>query len=130
MRKLSKNQEARKTQLAADLQTAAQEVADAVDVFNDGVDLLKEELNAVVKAYNQRVEDANAFIAEIRTEISDFKENKSERWQEGEQGEAYQGWLNEWDVELSEIDVDTPDDVDAPEFDDAIGVLEGLPDAP
>ena len=73
----------------------------------------------------REVERCNFFIEQFRDEIvSDMESymyDRSEKWQEGEAGEAYQSWLSNWeDASLDdEIDFEMPvlDEIDEPETD-------------
>jgi len=104
MKKLSKEQVARRNALAVDLQYKIDAVGEAVS-----------ELNAMIV-------QINTFAEEVRQEQSDYFDERSEKWQEGDGGTEYCAWMTEWEFALDELS-DPTDDVDLDGF-------ESLPEEP
>ena len=79
-----------------------------------------------VNDYNGALADANTFVEGLASDFRSQFDDKSERWQEGERGEAASTFVEAWEgVSLDEhdaadTDIDTTADIDA---------LEGLPTA-
>ena len=55
-------------------------------------------------------------------------DERSEEWQEGDTGQAYQEWISQFENELEEIELEEPDDVDVPES--PAEQLDGIDDEP
>lgn len=52
-------------------------------------------LNAAIADYNELVDEAYGFVEDIHSEREGEYDDRSERWQEGERGEAAATWLSE-----------------------------------
>jgi len=85
-------------------------------------------------AYTDALGAAAAFVEDVRSDAQSYFDDRSEKWQEGEAGEAYQEWLDELDavhLDAAEIDepaeVELPDrpEIEMPEF-DALDTFEGM----
>lgn len=61
---------------------------------------LTSQLAEALERANAEVDSAHSFIDELTSAQQDLFDEKSEKWQEGEKGEAVQGWLDE----LRELD--------------------------
>lgn len=94
----------------ADLRLKATEVQTALGVFNGTVHEELSTLNSAVVEYNELLGNARTIIEDARDAAQGEYDDKSERWQEGERGEAVQEWLNELegleldDMELYEVE--------------------------
>lgn len=75
MRKLTKEQLARKKELAEQLEVAVARLKDII-------------------------EEAEGFRQEVYDSMEEYYVEKSERWQEGDNGVAYTEWMNQWDYEV------------------------------
>lgn len=120
--KLSKADLTKRSELAAELRKAAQDIAERAEVAHDAV----EDLNEAISAYNATLADVQAFRDEHREAWQDEYDDKSEAWQEGEKGEAVSSLISDWEAldleELKPIEVPSA----APEVSHADD-LEGLP---
>lgn len=125
--KLSKSESAKRDELIGWMRDKLTELKAEVSDFNGKLDELKEPLQHAIDGYNEAVEAARAYCEEIAEERQGNFDDKSEKWQEGEKGEAAQEWLNEWqNIDLSEIVIELPDELEAPEASHADD-LEALP---
>ena len=65
------------------------------------------------------IEDAQEFAQEIIGAQDDYYDNRSEKWQEGDRGQAYDEWRTEWDQStegLRDYEWEIPDpDLEPPE---------------
>jgi DNA anti-recombination protein RmuC len=130
MKALSKKDAGRKAELVGEIQDKATELSTAVAKFNDELAKLREDLTATVTEYNEVVQTAEEFRADMLSQMQSYFDEKSERWQEGEAGQAYQQWINDWEGgALTQIDLELPDDISEPS-DEASAELEGLADDP
>lgn len=128
MQNLSKEQTARREQIYGDLTERESALNQAVVEFN----LLLEERLVVVQeaqtSFNDSVARVNDFIGEIRDAQETYADCRSEKWRETEAGEAYASWMNDWDIELDEVDLDLPEPLDEPGTDSSEQFL-ALPDS-
>lgn len=126
--KLDKQESLRRAGLVASLQEAWGKIEDAVDVYNDAVAELKGPVAEAIEAYNEIATEAAGFAEDVATRAEGEFDDKSEKWQESERGQAAGGWRDEWQsLDLATIEPEFPDDlaIDDPGHADA---LEGLPD--
>lgn len=122
--KLTKDQVERRDDMAAELRAKWEDVESASQAIQGYMD----ELNAAIVAYNETVGDVEQFRGDIAGQMQEAFDEKSEKWQEGETGQAYDGWKSEWDnfeaEEMAEVEIDIPGEPST--ADD----LEGLPESP
>jgi uncharacterized phage infection (PIP) family protein YhgE len=87
-------------------------------------------VNGLVQQYNAILADAQAFVEGKASEFRDAYDEKSEKWQEGDRGQATESFTCDWEnadlQELEEISIVEPDTIEA----NAADVLEGLPESP
>jgi hypothetical protein len=96
--KLTKDEAARKTHIMEALAEARAEIEAAGD------------------RYNEVLEQARAFAQEVAEDRRADWDLKSERWQEGDKGQAADAWISEWEnfdsEEAAEPDMDGAADLD------------------
>lgn len=86
MRRLSKEQRKERDRIVGELEVAQLKLQDAID------------------AYMAKVADAQAFCASVVDDIDSYMSDKSDTWQEGDRGQAYEDWKSSWEeVEFPEI---------------------------
>ena len=112
MTKLTKEQIKRREELAETIRKHKDTLNEAIDSFNGAIQTAWAEVNYALGDYNTAVNEANDFQQEIASEIDNFISDKSEKWQEGERGEAYTAWKEIWEEELETFDLDQPDGLD------------------
>lgn len=137
MNKLSKEQIAKKEELHGKLKAALQRLTDAVtdtnttlsekfgelrdnlrsdaiedfiEAFNDArsegvgdIERLQSEFNEII------TEEVHPFMSDIASAMQEYFDSKSEKWQEGEAGEAYLEWVSAWENELEESELTLPE---------------------
>ena len=84
------------------------------------------------------IEDAQEFAQEIIGAQDDYYDNRSEKWQEGDRGQAYDEWRTEWDQsteglrdyewEIPDPDLEPPEPVEVEPVE--VGDFEGAPSEP
>jgi hypothetical protein len=88
------------------------------------------EINAALAPYNEIVEEARGFVEDIASEREGEWDDKSERWQESDRGQAARDWFEQW-RSAAECEIETIDDLEptVPEFNpvDVSDLLENLP---
>lgn len=79
---------------------------------------LIESLNESREAYRGKVDDAARALQDKINDHRDAYEDKSERWQEGDRGEAVREWIEKIEEMATEMENVTIDDVEMPEIDE------------
>ena len=123
---LTKAESARRDGYVKELNEKAAVIEDAVRVYNEGVAALRETLEKTITDYNETLGEARGFAEDIASAAEAAIDAKSEKWQEGEKGQAAANWRDEWQaVELEEIEIEWPDELESPDPDHATN-LEAL----
>jgi hypothetical protein len=121
VKKLNKTQQDELNAYVTDLATKKQEIDDAWEKFEQA----HGELATAIGGYNDSLTAAAGWRDGIVQEMSDYQNERSEKWQEGDAGQAYQAWIDEWEgLDLEEVEM--PDMPDAPDF-EHIDAIEQLP---
>ena len=127
--KLSKDERSRREEIVAALREAADKITEAVDAYKEALVAPTAAVEAAVAAYNAALAEASEFAQEVSGRIGDDIDEKSEKWQESEKGEAAGAWRDAWDeLSLDDIEIEFPDEIefDTPEHADE---LENAPDS-
>jgi hypothetical protein len=108
--KLSKQDIQRRSSYVEDLEKAWGELGHAIGTYNEAVAKLREPVDQAAAKYNEVLGEAKAFVEDIASQAdSDFDE-KSEKWQESDKGEAAGEYRDAWqNIELDELTLDWPD---------------------
>jgi hypothetical protein len=127
--KLSKSEAARRDELARALAEKADALRAKIEGYNDAMAKCWEAVACAVEEYNYALADARSFVEEVHTQRQGEYDDKSERWQEGERGEAAAAWLGEWEQpDLDDVELGEPEPVEEPDLEHA-EALENLPEA-
>ena len=125
--KLTKQEEAQRSELYAKLHSARGALDAKIEDVNDALQTAIDALEGAIADYNSALDDARNFVVDIVSQAEEDFSDKSERWQEGERGEIVRAWIDEWDTAQL-------DDIDAPEIErividleDHADILEQLP---
>jgi hypothetical protein len=102
--------------LAAKITEVSDALEDALDDFNQIVTDAWEDLSAAQEVYNAAVAEARAFVSEVREARMEEYEQHPESWQESEEGVAAAAWLEEWEYEFDDADMDKPEPLDPPDL--------------
>lgn len=120
MKSLTSFQAEQLSDLQEKLQSASERVESAITDFNTSMsELWNDSVLESLNDYNTVVEQAREFVEERHDQMQSQYEDRSEKWQQSEKGEAFQEWLNEWEEaqsELEDIDLAMPVEVDTPDF--------------
>jgi uncharacterized protein YukE len=117
MKRLTKDQIEQHSQISTDLHAAHEAVQSAVAEFNAKVAAAYAELEPHVSDFNSEVEKANSFMGEVYADQESFYDEKSEKWQEGDAGEAYRSWMEQWEQVIEEMELDVPEELGEPDVD-------------
>ena len=124
MNKLSKEQLTARDTLCEALRTSHAALTEALEAFNNVMDQAWPGAEEALADYNHLVAQANAWLGEIAGEMQEYMDERSEKWQESERGQAYDGWRQEFEDELEEIELERPKELTL-ETDDQAERLEG-----
>ena len=144
MNKLSKKQHDKFESVKGDCTDAADALTNAIDEFNGKVETVVETANAEIEElyktvesalseYNDAVTEAKAICEETNGDQESYFDERSERWQEGERGEAYREWADSWENAASEcdaVDASAPAPLEAVAIDATETPHEGLDELP
>lgn len=106
MKKLSKQQLKLRNELSIRLSSAWDDLQSVADL-EEGKVRDDAAVIAAIRAYNEVVDDANSFREMIAGDIQEYFDDRSEAWQQGEKGEAYSSWIEQWENGFPEIDLDS-----------------------
>jgi hypothetical protein len=85
-------------------------------------------LNGLISEYNAALDRTKGFIDGVAEEHRDAYDEKSDRWQEGDRGQAALAFVEEWEnvylSEIEEVEIVAPDE---PEF-GSVDTLDSLPE--
>lgn len=125
MKKLSKDHDARRDEIAAELRIADKAIDDALIEING---LIDEKLTPAIERYNAAVTEAETLRDEVVGEMDEYISARSEKWQESDTASNYNDWKSEWEnFDTSALDMVEP--LESPTTDHADS-LDGLPREP
>jgi uncharacterized coiled-coil DUF342 family protein len=126
--KLDKQELARREKFEVDLREAAGELEDAVSTYNAAVTELRAPLEAAIEKYNELLEEARGFVEDIASTADGEIDDKSEKWQDGDKGQAAIAWKDAWEqADLEPLSIEFPDELTTTEWPDHADVLDQLP---
>lgn len=95
------------------------ELDSALEAFNAQIAPLSADLRQAIEDYNSLLFDARAFVEEFVAEMQTEFEDKTERWQDSDRGQAVAEWISDLEnsadfedvgfEEPQEIELDAPD---------------------
>lgn len=129
MKSLSKTQVKEKSTHQAAVADAHSDLTEAIEAFNASRTEAWAKVEEAQTKHREAVESANGWREGIEDAARGYYDDRSEKWQEGDAGQAYSSWLDALGTEF-EIpdDIDEPEDVEIPE--DVSGSIEELPEVP
>jgi len=125
MKKLTKRDEERRTEIIAALESASSDVDTALDEINA---LIDEKLAPAIEAYNEAVTSAEGLRDDIVSAIDEYTAGRSDKWRDGDKGTAFENWKSEWEnLDCTAIDVVAKIEIGGR---DHANDLDGLPTEP
>jgi hypothetical protein len=125
--KLSKEQSARRHTLAADLRVKAAALNVAIAAFNRGAEPLSRAVAEAQAGYNETLEMARALAGNVAETAREVFDAKSEKWQDGETGTQARSWIEQWEMNLDEVDLNLPEPLEELDPDAHADELEDAP---
>jgi hypothetical protein len=123
MRRLSKDQLARRERIIAEMARLGDQINDEIRAANEHFrDYLEVHLSNKIAAFNAYVDEAEELREEITSDQAAYFSERSESWQDGDAGQAYQEWIDEFEASADHIEVEPPE-MEEVEFTAEIDVL-------
>jgi uncharacterized coiled-coil DUF342 family protein len=124
VKKISKEHAARLDEIIDNLREMEASVVTAVGGVNEQIEVV----NAKIGEYNALLEEAEGIRDEVVGQMDEYSNERSEKWQEGDTGSAFNDWKSEWES-ADFTGIDEIDDIAAPDMDNADDI-ENLPKEP
>lgn len=119
MRSVDKHTRASIEEAQDKIREYAAAVSSAHEEASEKLEDLLTPLREALSAYNEAVADYNEILDGVIGEISDYTADRSDKWREGERGQAYEAWkanLEELKIEqvgeIDDIAIEMPDVVE------------------
>jgi uncharacterized protein YidB (DUF937 family) len=119
MRALDKATQKRIDDLLNEIDTLGNNINNAHSAAEEQLQGILAPLIDAISAYNEKVEEFNSVMEDVVSEAQSYFDDRSEKWQEGDAGEAYSSWISALEntridpaEEPSGVEVEMPDVVD------------------
>ena len=105
----------------------------AVDKYNGALEDLANGIQEAIDEYNQSLEEARQVLADVVSQAEQDLSERSERWLEGDKGQAVQEWkdsiesLMNNDLNDVELELPGPIELDCEDHADLLGGIEPEP---
>ena len=132
--KLTRAEENRRDILRDKIADAKADFDEAMEAELKVIDDALGSINAARTTYNEIVSEAFGFLDDIVNEREGEFDEMSERWQEGERGEATQSWIESLQeardelIDVEEIMIDLPDTASLPDHAEVLDNLQTEPE--
>jgi NAD-specific glutamate dehydrogenase len=125
MKRLTKDHAQRHAVLVERLHATQRDLERAIETYNEEASRAFAHVEVVRDRMQALLTEANEWLDEVRTDAQSYFDDRSEKWQESEAGEAYAEWISELETTLDEIEIAEPDALDVPDL-DGIETFEGI----
>lgn len=126
--KLTSDQESRRQSIVERLRVQREVIEARVDDFNGAASTAWDRVRLALEDYESVRTEAEELRDEVVSDGESAISDKSEKWQEGEKGQAASSWVEEWSgLDLEEIELEEPDEIEIPDLSHADD-LEALPE--
>lgn len=89
-------------------------------------------VNSLISEYNELIVEFNGYMEDIHSDHREKFDGYSDKWQDGDRGQAVLEWLNELEMfgieEVPELDIAEFLDIDLVSFQDELNELKEEPD--
>jgi chromosome segregation ATPase len=128
--KLSKQQLAERKALAADLRKQAEALNTAITAFNAAVEPLSQAVGEAQEDYNGILEKARMLASSVTAVAQQKFDAKSGKWQESDKGIQARCWIEQWEMDLDDVDLDLAEPLTEIDPDESAGRIERAPPNP
>ena len=115
MNKLTAKQITEREHLTKRLTAAEERVRETITKFNA---VQREAFNDVAEAIrvlDTAVTNVDTFRDILATAMGEYHADRSEKWQESEAGETYDGWIGAWEESIESVVIDPPEEIEMPD---------------
>lgn len=112
MKKLTKAQAVIKADLVERADAEFMALDAAISAYNAAVALAYAELAPKVASYNAYMQECAEWRDEVKQDLEEYVENRSEKWQESDTATAYSNWLGELQIDFDTVEIDEPEEVE------------------
>jgi hypothetical protein len=127
---LSKKDTERRNELIDKIISALHDLEKQITVHNEVVADQYQLVADALSVYNEALIEARDWVAEVATQAASEWDDKSERWQDGEKGQAAREWISAWEeFAPEEIELGYVAEIDISDADNAADMLEQLPES-
>jgi uncharacterized protein YukE len=129
VKKLSKVQIEARAGWQTQLAEVKSKLETAIDEFNGVVASEFEKVQTAREAYNEVIENLEAWRSDIHGDMETYQDERSDKWKEGDAGQNYETWMEAYGEELSTLDEFELPELEMPELLDE-SALDEYPDEP
>jgi hypothetical protein len=116
MKKLTKDQINERDTHSKAIFDAHSELEDVITQFNKDLAAGKDAVEEATSTYNEALDNARTFCAEIVSVMEEYEGLRSDKWQESDAASVFQEWKSEWEnVDLEDFEPDLPMDLEVPD---------------
>jgi DNA anti-recombination protein RmuC len=116
MKALSKSDITERDTIDAKINEKASFLKTAIETFNEAVATAWKDVEAARVEYNEALTEGNDWMSQRLADMEAYQGERSDKWQESDAGSAYQSWIDEYNAELDELELDEPSEVDEPDI--------------
>jgi hypothetical protein len=128
--RLSKQQLAERTTLAAGIREKTKVLNAAIAAFNQAIEPLSWTVIEAQDDYNAILEKARALASGVTEAARDEFDARSERWRGSDKGIKVRIWIERWEVSLDDIDLEVPEPLTEIDPEEHAREIEDAPSAP
>jgi hypothetical protein len=124
---LTKDESATLSRLIDDIASSKAKIEQTITIYNQQVEVLRSPVESAVTELNNHLAEARTLCSSVAARAQAKIDDKTEKWEESDEGEAATVWQSSWDgIELDDLDFQWPDElmIDIPSYDED---LEDLP---
>jgi len=87
-----------------------------IEVYNAKLAELFALVQEALEVYNATIWDAQSFRTDLVSELEGYRDERSDKWQESDRGQAFEDWIQEWEnLDLDEVTIDEPEPLETPD---------------
>lgn len=117
MKKFSKEQLDSIEKAVSDVRDAERDLNDEIKMFNEHMDGFRSDVELAIEKYNNKLASLKEVYTGLAETAREYYDERSEKWQEGDAGQAYSDWCDEMEnVDLEPINIELPEEVNEPDY--------------
>jgi hypothetical protein len=128
--KLSKRQLAERDALVISLREKAAALNVAIAAFNHAIEPISRPVVEAQDDYNAILEKTRALSGGVTEAAHEKFDARSERWQESDKGIQVRSWIEQWELNLDDIDLEMPEPLTEIDPDERALEIEDAPPNP